>query len=78
MNVAIPSEDEHERESVESLRALLADVLLRVPMCFIFTFFWFAFHVLAFGPNALVTGVNVVLYMTCMLTSGLLISLYSS
>lgn len=66
VRVGVSSAVELEEEEVETRLGCLADILLRVPMCGILQFFWFAFHMLAFGPNVVVTAVNVLLSVTCM------------
>ena len=67
VNVGMPSDEKQTKDAVETRWACFADVVLRVPMCGILLFFWFAFNVLAYGPNVVVTAVNVLLNMTCML-----------
>ena len=66
VSVGMSSDEKQTKNAVETRWACLADVVLRVPMCGILLFFWFEFHVLAYGPNVVVTAVNVLLNMTCM------------
>lgn len=59
-----PSDE--EAAVAETFWSTLTDVLLRVPMFGILQFFWFAFYVLAFGPNASVTVINLLFNVTRM------------
>ena len=65
ISVKMSSAERLEAHAVKTGWARLADFLLRVPMCGILLFFWFAFYTLVFGPNVVVTIVNVLFNMTC-------------
>lgn len=62
-------EEQNQFEAAETRWSAVKDVLLRVPMFGLLLFFWFAFDVLAYGPNAFVTAINVLFCTACMFSS---------